>query len=65
MGPCASSANHKSVWVASNGSRKTENKTRKYNTKLVLEKKNGIKKTKKKLNKKIVASTKVLKNRGE
>ncbi len=54
MGPCASSANHKSVWVASNGSRKTENKTRKYNTKLVLEKKNGIKKTKKKLNKKIV-----------
>ncbi len=29
MGPGASSANRKRTWVASNGSRETENKTRK------------------------------------
>ncbi len=38
MGPSASSAICKSAWVASNGSRKTKNKTRNQGTKLLLEK---------------------------
>jgi hypothetical protein len=38
MDPSASSAICKSEWVASNGSRNTENKTRKSDTKLLLEK---------------------------
>ncbi len=62
LGP--SSANCKRAWVASNGSKEIEDKTRKQDIKLLFEneKKNDMKKNKKKgLNKKFVASTKVLK----